>query len=76
MKVEELIKYLQKMPKDLVVYTAIDAEGNGYNETYFAPTIMWKLKDGGDFTDVINAEQEELDDLELTQDDVDEIVVI
>ncbi len=78
MKVKELIEHLQKLPEDLAVYTAIDEEGNGYNETYFAPTVMWKIKDEDNvgFTDVINAEQDELDFLELTRDDVIEIVVI
>lgn len=76
MNVEELIEHLQKMPKDLNVYTAIDAEGNGYNETYFPPVIMWKLKEEEIFGDIISAEQENLDDLEITKDDVDEIVVI
>lgn len=78
MNVKEMIEALQELPEDLVVYTAIDEEGNGYNETYFAPTIMWKLKDKdkGFFSDVINADQEDLDDLELTRDDVVEIVVI
>lgn len=77
MNVKELIEALQELPEDLVVYTAIDEEGNGYNKTYFAPTIMWKIKDAdGHYISVINAEQDELDFLELTRDDVEEIVVI
>lgn len=51
MLVSEMIAYLQKLPQDAIVVTAIDDEGNGFNEVYNeSPTLGYFLKeDGGEF---------------------------
>ncbi len=44
MNVRELIEHLSKLDPELEVYTAIDAEGNGYNSLYYTPGIMFAPK--------------------------------
>ena len=58
MKVSEMIEYLKKLPQDAIVVTAIDDEGNGFNEVYNeSPTLGYFLnEDGGGF---VSAEQVE-----------------
>lgn len=46
MLVKELIEHLQKLDPELEVYTAKDEEGNGYNQTYFAPSEEYAFIDG------------------------------
>lgn len=41
MNVRELIEHLSKLDPELEVYTAIDAEGNGYNSVHYTPGIMF-----------------------------------
>lgn len=38
MKVKELIEHLQKMDPEAEVYTAIDDEGNGFRQLFYAPS--------------------------------------
>jgi len=45
MKVKELIEHLQKLDQDLEVYTAKDAESNGYNSVYYEPGVLWARGD-------------------------------
>lgn len=61
MNVRELIKHLNDLPGNLQVYTAIDAEGNGYNSFEWAPTVMYADKDGHElivFNTMEEAEEE------------------
>lgn len=41
MKVKDLVAHLLQLDQELDVYTAKDAEGNGYSQVYFEPTIMF-----------------------------------
>lgn len=50
-KVSELIEELKEILEtegDLEIYTAVDAEGNGYNQLHYAPTAMYREK-GDDY---------------------------
>ncbi len=46
MTVKELIEHLQELGQDAIVFTAMDDEGNGYNEVYFDPGEWFYTQDG------------------------------
>lgn len=73
MTVAQLIEHLSKLKPDLEVYTAIDDEGNGYNEMYFEPTVMLMRYDG---RDAEMYSTEDLDDLEADGVDISELVEV
>lgn len=61
MTVEELIKILKKLPKDCVVITASDDEGNSFRKV---PNGWCSVEKFNDSLEIINKEDyEEYDDL-------------
>jgi len=75
MKNRELIEHLQKLDPEMVVYTAIDAEGNGYNEVYFEPTVMVAVKTNHG-VEIMNDDEDELDDSGYDESDFQRVIVI
>lgn len=77
MKNRELITLLQRMDPELETFTAIDAEGNGYNPVYFDPEVMVAvLNDEGKVIDVLNDDQMELEDSGYDESQFKRIIVI
>lgn len=45
MKIKELVAHLLEMDQELDVYTAKDAEGNGYNRVNYEPEVRFILEE-------------------------------
>lgn len=76
MKVKTLIEHLSKLDPEMDVYTAKDAEGNGYNQVYFEPTVMLTpTNDEKHYVDEVFNE-EDLNDCGYDEDELTRIVVI
>jgi hypothetical protein len=77
MNVGELLGMLRKFPPEMEVWTAIDAEGNGYNEMYYEPTVMVTPLDSKYSTDqMYNDEPGELEDCGLDPDEIKRVLVL
>lgn len=66
MTVAELIEHLQTLPQDLLVITARDSEGNGYNVMYYAPSVVYVDKNEGKhgYVETVHADEDVTDDPE------------
>lgn len=77
MKVRELVEHLLKLDQELEVYTAIDAEGNGYNSVYFEPSVSYAANINGRSREIeVFNDLEEAEDGGYDEDDLTQIVII
>lgn len=76
MTVAQLIEHLSKLKPELEVYTAIDEEGNGYNEVWFEPTVMLAMDEGRDVSIYNLDERDWLEEEGYDISEIREVVVI
>jgi hypothetical protein len=77
MKISEMIKNLEEFKAehgDLDCWYARDDEGNGYQEVYYSPSLMYADEDG----EMHNKEdlEEYLEYYELTKEDVAPVCIV
>ena len=77
MTVQELIEKLKKFPPEMEVWTAIDDEGNGYNELSYDPTVMVTPIDSKYRTDeMLNDDPGELEESGYDPDELKRVIVL
>ena len=76
MNVRTLIEHLSKLDPELDVYTAVDAEGNSYNQVYFEPSVMFSPRDTNMHRIEEVFSEEDIEDSGYDVEDLVQVVVI